>query len=159
MVLEREERWTPGSGVQMGPIDWPNITYYRSAFGFSVNFYQGQGAVAYAPVSTPDSKKGWKVESIMIRYSIFAPFTEFGFGGRIWRVYVLDAERMLWSTSDLNYGLTQDYEDLRIDLPQAKTYNYGLAVGIVVLFDWFSGPPLLTTFTTSSVGLGFVRTV
>ena len=51
----------------------------------------------FAPISAPDSKKGWKVESIMIRYSIFAPFTEFGFGGRIWRVYVLDSERTLSS--------------------------------------------------------------
>ena len=159
MALEREERWTNGTGVQMGPIDWPNITYYRSVFGFSVNFYQGQGAVVYAPISAPDSKKGWKVESVMIRYYIFAPFTEFGFGGRIWQVSVLDAERTLWSIGNLSYGLTQDYVDLKLDLPEAKTYNYGLTVGIVVLFDWFSGPPLLTTFTTSSVGLRFVRTV
>jgi hypothetical protein len=36
----------------------------------------------------------------MIRYSIFAPYTEFGLGGRIWRVYVLDAERILWSTGN-----------------------------------------------------------
>jgi hypothetical protein len=128
-------------------------------FGFSVGFYQGQGATVFAPIPAPESTKGWKVESIVIRYSIFAPFTEFGFGGRIWRVYVLDAERMLWSTGNLSYGLTQGYEDLRLDLPEAKAYNYGLAVGIVVLSDWFIGAPLLTTFSTSGVGLRFVRTV
>ena len=159
MAQEREERWTHGSGVQIGALDWPNITYYRSVFGFSIGFYQGQGATVFAPISAPDSKEGWKVESIMIRYSIFAPFTEFGFGGRIWCVYVLDAKRILSSIGNLNYGLTQGYEDLRLDLPEAKTYSYGLAVDIVVLFDWFSGPPLQTTFTTSSVGLRFVRTV
>ena len=113
----------------------------------------------FTPISAPDSKKGWKVESIMIRYSIFAPFTEFGFGGRIWRVYVLDSERTLSSIGNLSYGITRGYEDLRLNLPEAKTYNYGLAVGIVVLFDWFNGLPLLTTFTTSSVGPRFVRMV
>jgi len=113
----------------------------------------------FTPISAPDSKKGWKVESIMIRYSIFAPFTEFGFGGRIRRVYVLDAERILSSIGNLNHGLTQGCEDPRLDLPEAKTYNYGLAVDIVVLFDWFIGAPLQTTFTTSSVGLRFVRMV
>jgi len=77
----------------------------------------------------------------MIRYSMFAPFTEFGFGGRIWRVYVLDAERILSSIGNLNHGLTQGYEDLRLDVPEAKTYNYGLAVDIVVLFDWLIGAP------------------
>jgi hypothetical protein len=140
-------------------LSWPNITYYRSVFGFSVGFYQGQGADVYAPISAPESKKGWKVESIMIRYSIFTPYTEFGLGGRIWRVYVLDAERILGSIGNLSYGQTQGYEDLRLDLPEAKTYNYGLAVDIVVLSDWFIGAPLQTTFTTSSVGLRFVRTV
>jgi hypothetical protein len=145
--------------IKTGALDWPNITYYRSVFGFSVSFYQGQGATVFAPISAPDSKKGWKVESIMIRYSIFAPFTEFGFGGRIWRVYVLDSERTLSSIGNLSYGITRGYEDLRLNLPEAKTYNYGLAVGIVVLFDWFNGLPLLTTFTTSSVGPRFVRMV
>jgi len=77
----------------------------------------------------------------MIRYSMFAPFTEFGFGGRIWRVYVLDAERILSSIGNLNHGLTQGYEDLRLDLPEAKTYNYGLAVDIVVIFDCSLAPP------------------
>ena len=61
----------------------------------------------FTPISAPDSKKGWKVESIMIRYSIFAPFTEFGFGGRIRRVYVLDAERILSSIGKLNHGITR----------------------------------------------------
>ena len=145
--------------IKTGALDWPNITYYRSVFGFSVSFYQGQGATVFTPISAPDSKKGWKVESIMIRYSIFAPFTEFGFGGRIWRVYVLDSERTLSSIGNLSYGITRGYEDLRLNLPEAKTYNYGLAVGIVVLFDWFNGLPLLTTFTTSSVGPRFVRMV
>jgi len=60
---------------------------------------------------------------------------------------------------NLSYGITRGYEDLRLNLPEAKTYNYGLAVGIVVLFDWFNGLPLLTTFTTSSVGPRFVRMV
>jgi hypothetical protein len=145
--------------IKTGALDWPNITYYRSVFGFSVSFYQGQGATVFTPISAPDSKKGWKVESIMIRYSIFAPFTEFGFGGRIWRVYVLDSERTLSSIGNLSYGITRGYEDLRLNLPETKTYNYGLAVGIVVLFDWFNGLPLLTTFTTSSVGPRFVRMV
>ena len=145
--------------IKTGALDWPNIPYYRSVFGFSVSFYQGQGATVFTPISAPDSKKGWKVESIMIRYSIFAPFTEFGFGGRIWRVYVLDSERTLSSIGNLSYGITRGYEDLRLNLPETKTYNYGLAVGIVVLFDWFNGLPLLTTFTTSSVGPRFVRMV
>jgi hypothetical protein len=57
MAQEREERWTHGSGVQIGTLFWPNITYYRSVFGFSVGFYQGQGADVYAPISAPDSKK------------------------------------------------------------------------------------------------------
>ena len=43
MALEREERWTNGSGVQIGALDWPNITYYRSVFGFSVVFIRVKG--------------------------------------------------------------------------------------------------------------------
>jgi hypothetical protein len=159
MAQEREERWTHGSEVQIGTLSWSNITYYRSVFGFSVSFYQGQGATVFAPISAPDSKKGLKVESIMIRYSIFAPFTEFGFGGRIWHIYVLDAERILSAIGNLNYGQTKGYEDLRLDHPEAKTYNYGLAVGIMVLSDYFIGASLLTTFTITSVGLRFVKTI
>jgi hypothetical protein len=43
MAQGREDRWTHRSGVQIGTLDWPNITYYRSVFGFSVDFIRAKG--------------------------------------------------------------------------------------------------------------------
>jgi hypothetical protein len=154
---ETEERWTYGSSIN---LLWPEIVrslnldssaglYFR-LHPFFFNFVR-------AAIPAPDGTKGWQVKSVMLRYKISAPFTEFGFGGIIDSIKIMDGERRLWDSGSVSYGLTIGFETLKLELSEPKSFNYGLGVYIGVGYYWVYGMPLYSTFYFPSVGLEFVR--
>ena len=155
MSAQTEERWVHGNSIDINRPEF--LWYFRTFQYFYFELFLGQIYTRlFASIPAPDPTKGWKVKSLMLRYSISAPFSEFGISGTISAIGVFDGERHLWSTT-LNRGLTNGFQILKVDLPEPTNYNYGLAVSINPKYEYIYGAPWYTEFYISSVGIEFLR--
>lgn len=156
MSQQTDESWIHGNSLSVMP-EYNPITRHPS--GIVLDLYAGLYAELLASIPTPDPNKGWLVKSVMLRYRIWSPISEFGFGGHLEEIRINDADLYLWNTFlGTDTGPTIGYRDLRLELPEPKSFKYGLGVHIRPFYQWVPIiAPLLTYVNIASVGLGFVK--
>ena len=133
MISERDERWTFGHAFNvenpdMGDFErntlYSKITLTKNGDPYSPT----QSNWVLASIPTPNATEGWKISSVMLRYTII------GKPGIIDKVVLRDGDLEVHSFENLTVGPISGWQTLTLSLPQPKTFQFGLGVGIHVVF-------------------------
>jgi hypothetical protein len=156
MPVQTEERWVHGNSLN---IDWPEyLLYFRTGNDFLFYLFLGTGTKLHASIPAPAPTKGWRIKSLMLRHRISVPYSEFGIGGKLWSIIIYDAEHYLDGAMLINNSITYgEYQMIKVDLPEPKSYNYGLEVRVLAYYDYIYGAPWYTAYNIASVGVEFLR--
>lgn len=159
MAEETDERWIHGSAIQFEETF--NVVYItRYGTGLEILFREGYNRSLLAPIPTPNATKGWKVKSIMLRYSISIAPSEFGFSPEIFRISLYDLDRLILSYTYRNFRSTGGmFQNIKQDLPLPKNFNHGIGVLIGVRYDYIEGAPRFSFVSFAGVGLKFVKSL
>ena len=156
MISDRDERWTFGNSLNvenpdMGDFErntlYSTITLTKNGDPYTPT----QSNWVLASIPTPNATKGWKISSVMLRYTII------GKPGIIDKVVLRDGDLELYSFENLTVGPISGWQTLTLPLPEPKAFQFGLGVGIHVVFlDYFFDCGS-ADFRFASVGLEFIK--
>ena len=155
-MSEKTERWVHAGSFNL--ILPQVLTYSRESFGITFYLNSGGWASLSASVPAPSPTEGWRIKSLMLRYHVWTPFSEFGFTGKLGYIGVWDAERYIGG-ANMDAGPTSNIKVFKQDLPETLNthYHYGLSVGINAgYFPLVWGAPY-TRFSIYSAGIEFLR--
>lgn len=151
MATDRDERWTFGHALH---VEDPGVgVFARSTLYSKVTLLEAQSDWVLASVPTPNVTEGWKIASVMLRYTIR------GRAGLIDKVGLRDGDQTIYTFEGLDIGPVAGWQTLTLPLPEAWKFTYGVGVSIHVNYpDNFDPQPLgPAEFLFASVGLGFVK--
>jgi hypothetical protein len=150
-ITDRDERWTFGHALN---VENPSVgTFLRSTLHAKIILTETQSNWVLASVPTPNVTKGWRISSVLLRYTIR------GRAGHIDKVGLRDGDQLVHSFEGLNVGPAASWQTLTLPLSPARKFRFGLGVSIHVDYpDNFDPQPLgPSEFLFASVGLGFVK--
>jgi hypothetical protein len=150
MATERDERWIFGHALHQ---EDPGVSSFTRSTLYSKASLAGESGWILAAVPTPNATEGWKIASVMLRYTIK------GGAGYIDKVGVRDGDRLVHSFEGLTVGLVQGWQTLTLQLPEPEKFTYGVGVSIHLQYSDFLdvGQDRTAEFLFASVGLGFVK--
>jgi hypothetical protein len=149
--MTTDQRWIFGHALN---IENPQVgTFSRSTLHSKLTLAETQDNWLLASIPTPNVTEGWKISSIMLRYTIR------GRAGGIDKVGLRDGEQLVHFFEGLTAGPIAGWQTLTLPLSPTRTFKFGLGVSIHASYpDNFDPAPLgPTEFLFASVGLGFVR--
>jgi hypothetical protein len=154
MITDRDERWTFGHALN---VEDPNTGIFERSTLYSkitINLNPFSNWVL-ASIPTPNVTKGWRISSVMLRYTIPG---QIGFTGSIDKIIVRDGNEIVAEFENLKIWANAGWETLTLNLPQSKTFKFGLGVGIHVILNLPDEVPVgPSEIRFASVGLGFVK--
>jgi hypothetical protein len=149
--MATDQRWVFGHALN---VENPQAgTFSRSTLYCKLTLVETQDNWLLASIPTPNVTEGWRISSVLLRYTIR------GRAGVIDKVGLRDGEQLVHSFEGLNVGPAAGWQTLTLPLSPPRAFTFGLGVSIHANYpDNFDPQPLgPAEFLFVSVGLGFVR--
>jgi len=157
MAEETDERWIHETALQWEYLG-PGVVYNRKYDkGLETLFKEGYVRQLLAAIPTPNATNGWRVKSIMFRYSIMIAPSEFGFSPEIFHISMYDLDRFMWRFNRFFINTGGMFQDVKLDLPVPQIFNCGILVQIGLRYYYEDGLPIYSFVSFAGVGLEFVR--
>ncbi|MDA4126866.1 MAG: hypothetical protein OK452_06665 [Thaumarchaeota archaeon] len=171
MIIDKDERWTFGHALN---VEDPTVgTFIRTTQYSKISLWVNDSNWVLASIPTPNVTKGWKISSVMLRYTIrglgwndigdlldLPPELPPGATGPgvIDKIVIRDGDETVHEFEGLHLTKIKDWETLTLALPQSKQFKFGLGVSIHVFYEGpVGGDDVPAEILFASVGLGFVK--